>query len=211
MVYKFDPTYWNGTIFLFEEFHMSRGWTKYVGRNKPIPASYFPKSLTVSDASAELPDIFHTNRDLIVFSGRARIVMEKWAPGEVEFIPVAVNSEKKIAHRLQLDSAYYFINVLARAQRFQWLDMPVDPFPIGEDGIGRFGSMQDYRQWKLRQRAPNEPLIWHESWWHVDGKEYRGHVDILVEDILWQELDTNFPDQLNALRVGEFDAALAAA
>jgi hypothetical protein len=203
MVYKFDPKYWNDTIFLLGEYHMSAGWIEYCWENKPIPASYFPKSLTVVNASQELPDMFHTSRDLIVFSERARVFVEKWAPGQVEFIPVAVSSEKKIAGVLQLDSAYYFINVLARAQRFLWLDMPVNPFPIGEDGIRRFGSMQDYRQWKFRQRAPEEPLIWQESWWRVGDKEYRGHTNILVEDSLWRELDTTFPNQLNALKADQ--------
>jgi len=201
MVYKFDPTYWNGTIFLFEEFHMSRGWTEYERENKPIPASNFPKSLTVTDASAELPDIFHTNRDLIVFSERARTVMEEWAPGEVEFIPVSFNATPKIAGRLKLAGAYYFINILGRAQRLQWLDMPVQAYPQ-EDGTVRFGMRHDFRQWKLRERAVGEPLIWHESILRVDNKEYRGHSKIFIEDVLWLELDAYFPDQLNALRVG---------
>ena len=46
--------------------------TDYVRANKPIPASYFPQSLTVEDATQELPDIFHIYRDTIVFSERAR-------------------------------------------------------------------------------------------------------------------------------------------
>jgi hypothetical protein len=47
MVYKFDPTYFNGTIFgLDKPWDMARGWMEYVPQNLPIPASYFPKSLT---------------------------------------------------------------------------------------------------------------------------------------------------------------------
>jgi hypothetical protein len=206
MVYKFDPTYWNGTIFLFEEWHMSRGWMEYKRENKPIPASYFPKSLTVVDASAEQPDIFHTSRDLIVFSERARAVIEEWVPGEVEFIPVSFNAAPKIAGRLQLASAYYFINVLGRAQRLLWLEMPTDSFPPQEDGIERFTMEHNFRQWKVRERGLSEPLIWHESHWRTGNREYRGHTHILVEDVLWQELDANFPDQLKALRVDELSS-----
>ncbi|WP_158931612.1 hypothetical protein [Acidisphaera sp. S103] len=202
MVYKFDPISWNGTIFLLAEWHMSGDHLEYRRANKPIPASYFPKSLTVDEAAQALPDIFHTYRGLIVFSERARALMEERAPGQVEFIPVAIHAEPDIARQLQLASAYYFINVLGRAQRFQWLEMPVDPFPIREDGIQRFGTKHDYLQWKLRPRLSGEPLIWRESWWQVDNKEYRGHVDVLVEDILWHELDAKFPDQLNPMQVG---------
>jgi hypothetical protein len=202
MVYKFDPKYGNGSIFTLGEWHMVRGFLEFDRVNQPIPASYFPKSLTVDDANRVLPDIFHTSRDIIVVSERARALMEELAPGQVEFIPVAIHAEPDIARQSQLASAYYFINVLGRAQRFQWLEMPVHPFRMREDGIQRFGTQQNYRQWKVRQILTGEPLIWHESWWQTDKKEYRGHVDVLVEDILWQALDTKFPDQLHPLRVG---------
>jgi len=203
MAYKFDPTYWNGTIFLLDEWYMSGEWMDYWRKNKPIPASCFPRSLTVADASQALPDIFHTERDLIIFSERARAVMEEWAAGQVEFIPVSFNAASKIAGRLQLASAYYFINVLGRAHRLLWLEMPVRSFQPQEDGVERFTMEHDYEQWKLRERAAGEPLIWHESHWRIDNKEYRGHTQIFVEDVLWQQLDAHFPDELNALRVGE--------
>lgn len=72
MVYKFDPAYVNGSIFEFVELHMSGNFLECYRANKPIPASYFPKTLTVAKAAQALPDIFHTARDLIVFSERAR-------------------------------------------------------------------------------------------------------------------------------------------
>jgi hypothetical protein len=77
MVYIFDPTHWNGTIFLFEKWSTLGDHTECRRANKPIPASYFPKSLTVADASAVLPDIFHTYRDIIIFSEKARLIMEE--------------------------------------------------------------------------------------------------------------------------------------
>jgi hypothetical protein len=91
---------------------------------------------------------------------------------------------------------------LGRAQRLQWLETPTRPFQIGEDGIERFVMTDDRSQWRLRQREPGEPLIWRESWWHLDGKKYRGHFEILIEGVLWQELDSEFPNQLNATQVG---------
>jgi hypothetical protein len=137
MVYKFDPTYWNGTIFLFDEWSTLGDHTECRRAIKPIPASYFPKSLTVADASAVLPDIFHTYRDIIIFSDKAHSIMEEWAPGQVEFIPVTVDAAPEISARLQLGSAYYFINVLGRAQRLLWLEIPVRTVPPREDGTER--------------------------------------------------------------------------
>lgn len=58
MTYKFDPMYWNGTIFSLDKtWEMASGWMDYRGQNLPIPASFFPKSLTFDGASAPLPDI----------------------------------------------------------------------------------------------------------------------------------------------------------
>jgi len=136
MVYKFDPTYWNGTIFHLDEnmWKMSGNWNEYRPRNLPIPASCFPQTLIFDRARAALPDMFNTSRNIIVFSERARVIMEHWAPGQVEFIPVACQAEPKIAARLNFASAYYFINVLARAQRLQWLEMPTHKYSPRDDG-----------------------------------------------------------------------------
>jgi hypothetical protein len=204
MVYKFDPMYWNGTTFSLDEtWEMASGWMDYRGQNMPIPASFFPKSLTFDRASAPLPDMFHTARGIIVFSERARVVMEKWAPGQVEFIPVACHAEPKIAERLNFDSAYYFINVLGRAQRLQWLETPTQTLPPEDDGTATVILLPAMRNWKLRERAAGEPMIWRDTPWIVGKKRYSGHCNIFVEDVLWRELNANFPDQLNALRVGE--------
>jgi hypothetical protein len=204
MVYKFDPTYWNGTIFhLDATWKMSGDWDEYRPRNLPIPAACFPKLLRFDSARAALPDMFHTSRNIIVFSERARLVMEDWASGHVEFIPVACEAEPRIAATLNFASAYYFINVLARAQRLQWPKMQTHKFPPLGDGTRLFGLLQDYRKWELRERAPDEPMIWHDTPWRDGNKEYRGQNEILIEDLLWRELDANFPDQLNALRAGE--------
>jgi hypothetical protein len=129
--------------------------------------------------------------------------MDHWAPGQVEFIPVVCQAKPKIAAKLNFDSAYYFINVLGRAQRLRWLEMPSHKFPPQGDATALFGLLQNFHKWKLRERAPNEPLIWRETPWRDGNREYRGHNEVLVEDVLWRELDANFPDQLHALWAGE--------
>jgi hypothetical protein len=63
--------------------------------------------------------------------------------------------------------------------------------------------LPDPSDWILRERAAGEPLIWHDTDWHSGNREYRRHDIVFIEDVLWRDLDANFPDQLNALRVGE--------
>jgi hypothetical protein len=204
MVYKFDPIDFNGTIFNLDETSvMARGWTQFVTQNRSIPASYFPQTLTFDAASSKLPDMFHMSRGIFIFSERARAVMEHWAPGQVEFIPVASHAKSKIANLLNFDSAYYFINILGRAQRLQWRDMSAQNYPPREDGTQLFGLLPDFHRWRLRERSREEPLIWHDTPWRDGNKEYLGQDVALIEDVLWQELDANFPDQLHPLRVGE--------
>ena len=93
---------------------MRRLWSSHHD-NWSTDVSYFPKFLTFDAASARLPDMFHTSRGFFVFS--ERVVMENWAPGQLEFIPVACHANPNVAATLNFDKAYYFINVLGRTQR----------------------------------------------------------------------------------------------
>src|SRR4051812_44927510 len=108
MVYKFDPTYFNGTIFHLDEatWEMSGDWDEYGPRNLPIPASCFPKLLKIDRASATLPDLFHASRGIILVSERARAVLDRLAPGEVEFIPVIVRAAPTTWLNPLLDALY---------------------------------------------------------------------------------------------------------
>jgi hypothetical protein len=197
MVYKFDPKWFNGTIFQFDDAsRMAKGWMGF----QQIPASYFPKELVIERAKAPLPDLFHTSRGIFVVSERARIVLEKLAPGEVEFIPVDIKTaptsrlnplidayysmkdvgrpvaaqfvrgkvdflsvcdepKARITPRINLASAYYFINVLGRAQRLLWLQMPTLQYPSRDDGTEIHALVHDFSMWKLTGRAAEEPLI----------------------------------------------------
>jgi hypothetical protein len=105
--------------------------------------------------------------------------------------------------KLSFANAYYFTNVLGRAQRLQWLQMPIRKYPPRADGMERIGLIHDFAKWQVRGRAPAEPLIWRDEPWVDGNKSYRGYNEVLIKDLLWRELDANFPDQLNALRAGE--------
>jgi len=202
MVYIFDPKDWNGTSFRLDEYHISPGRIEFRFQNKPIPASYFPKSLTVVEAIQAMPDMFHTARSFILFSKRARTLLEERASGQVEFIPVTIHAAPQIADRVNLASSYYFINVLGRAQRLQWLEILTKKLQTKEDGTEIWSTACNYHQWKLRERTTDEPVIWHDNPWRVGDRDYRNHPPIFVEDALWQVLNSTFPGQLNEMRIG---------
>jgi hypothetical protein len=224
MVYRFDPTYFNGTIFQFDDatWKMSGDWGEYPRRNLPIPASCFPKSLTIERARAPLPDLFHASRGIIVVSERARSVLDRLAPGEIEFIPVAVRAapttwlnplldilysirdfsrmvmatlgaeipfypvgleaKPRITLRLNLAKAYYFTNVLGRAQRLLWLESPTCEYRVAEGDTIHISLLHQFETWKLRWRAPGEPLIWHDTPWIVGNKRYSHQNEVFIED-----------------------------
>ena len=108
-----------------------------------------------------------------------------------------------VTARLNLARAYYFINVVGRAQPLHWLDMPTRDYPAREDGTVPHSMLHDRRDWKLRWPAVGEPLIWRDTPWHIGSRRYVGHTEVFVEDVLWHALDASFPNQLNALRVAE--------
>ncbi|MGJ4949102.1 imm11 family protein [Bradyrhizobium sp. HKCCYLS20291] len=197
----FDPVHFNGTIFdLDRTSRMATGSMRF--GPQPIPASYFPKSLVFVSASVRLPDMFHMSRGYFVVSERARAVMEHWASGEVEFIPVSHQAKPKVAATLKFDRAYYFINILGHAQRLMWRETPAQDYQSKtDDGADIFGLHHGFTEWVLRAREPGEPLIWREEAWRDGDKEYRAWTQVFIEDVLWRELDANFPDQLHALEI----------
>jgi len=203
MAYMFDPMHFNGTTFdLDDTTHMAVGSMQF--SPNPIPASYFPKSLIFTGAAARLPDMFHMSRGFFVVSQRARAVLEHWAPAQVDFIPVAHQARPEIAATLQFDRAYYFINILGHAQRLLWRETPTQDYQSKtDDGVDILGLHHDYTEWSLRDREPGEPLIWREEAWRDGNKEYRAWSRVFIEDLLWRELDANFPDQLHALEIGK--------
>lgn len=123
MPYMFDPMYVNGTTFDLDKTSRMAVESMGFGIN-PVPASYFPKSLVFTGASARLPDMFHMSRGFFVVSEQARAVLEHWTPAQIEFIPVAHQARPRVAATLRFDRAYYFINILGHAQRLLWREIP---------------------------------------------------------------------------------------
>jgi hypothetical protein len=77
----------------------------------------------------------------------------------IPFYPVGLEAKPRVTLRLNLAKAYYFINVLGRAQRLLWVETPTREYQAREDGIVPIGLLHDFEDWKLRWRAAGEPLI----------------------------------------------------
>jgi hypothetical protein len=82
---------------------------------KPIPAHLAQTPMEIG-GDRLMPDFFRTQRTYFFVSSRFRSVMERYAPGQVEYIEVKLTmpAEKQPA------DAYYFINVLGRSQLMNW-------------------------------------------------------------------------------------------
>lgn len=96
-------------------------------------ANIFQSLLPSTLPPRSCPICFTCRGATLFLSERTRAVIEDWAPGQVEFIPVTCHAKPKITAVLGFDSAYYFINVLGRAQRLQWLEVPTDKWPPQDD------------------------------------------------------------------------------
>lgn len=245
MIYRFDPVWFQGLLFQFEDSSMKQGWMTYQFNRQPVPASYFPPTLVIKRAKAPMPDLFHTSRGIFVVSARARAVFEKEAPGQVEFLPVEITTtpmdwrnpfvstwysmqdlgrsvlapfmsgmvdfipvcdepRPRITPRLNLASAYYFINILGHAQRLLWLQSPTRDYNLPEaDGTIIAGLHHEYDKWRFSTRSPGDPLIWREDWWRHGNRVYRCQHEAFLEESLWRALEAKFPGQLDARPVGQ--------
>ena len=165
MVYKFDPTYFNGTIFHLDEatWEMSGDWDEYRPRNLPIPASCFPKSLTIDRASATLPDLFHASRGIILVSERARAVLDRLAPGEVEFIPVTVRAAPTTWLNPLLDALYSIRDFARMVMATLGARIPFYPdfWPFSECGRALMQLHTGYESiepWPIKRRDRSPPI-----------------------------------------------------
>jgi hypothetical protein len=131
-----------------------------------------------------------------------RPVAAQFVRGQVDFVSVCDEPKPRITPRINLASAYYFINVLGRAQRLLWLQMPTLQYGPRDDGTEIHALVHDFGLWKLTERAAGEPLIWLDTKWRHENREYGAVTHVLVEDALWRELDAHFPGQLHPLRAG---------
>jgi hypothetical protein len=156
---------------------------------------------TVLKAQFELPDICRPSEGFLFVSDRGRAALEELAPGCVAFFPLHL----KAPEHMLTAKAYFFIDVLARAQLIEWDLSPTGPrvvrAPDGRESRSIQGRITD-SSIKFKAATSETPPIWREA--DLDRPTvhfFRSKLDVFVRDDLWEALNTRLPMQLVARKL----------
>jgi hypothetical protein len=131
-------------------------------------------------------------------SSRFRAVLDEYARGAVEYIEVVFN----ISANKEPANAYYFINVLGRAQLIDWELTPK------RRRRGRYFHWEGAPdQWVMRTPVSSHVAIWHETHRINEDAEYFGSgTHVFVTNELGDALSAAFPGQSRLTRIRETQA-----
>jgi hypothetical protein len=155
----------------------------------------------VLEGSFELPDICSTGDGFTFVSARGTAAFEELAPGCVAFFPLNL----KVPERMRPVEAYFFFDVLPRAQLIDWDLSPtaprVVPSPDGRESRALNARITD-PSIKFKPVTADTPPIWREA--DLDRPTvhfFRSKQDIFLRDELWEALNARFPGQLVARKL----------
>jgi hypothetical protein len=146
----------------------------------------------------ELPDICDPADGGFRFvSGRGRAVLEELVPSCVAFFPLNL----KVPSRMRPAKAYFFFEVLSRAQLIDWEKSPTRVVRASDGRETRTlkGRLTDL---KFKAATPETPPIWREG--DVDRPAvqfFYNKVDVFVRDDVWDLLNVRLPNQLVATKL----------
>ena len=166
----------------------------------PLQQSDMPAE-SVAKGQFALPDICDPTDAFAFVSDRGRAALEELVPGCVAFFPLNMKAPK---HMLTAD-AYFFYDVLPRAQLIDWDLTPSAPrivrAPDGRESRA-IRELITEPSTKLKPVTAETPRIWREA--DLDrpavhffaNKKY-----VFLRDELWEALDARFPGQLVATKL----------
>ena len=150
------------------------------------------------DGPFELPDIAYPTNGFLFVSDRGRAALEELAPGCVAFFPLNLTASE----HMRPAKAYFFIDVLPRAQLIDWDQSPTVPrivrAPDGRESRSIKGGITN-PSIKFKAVTPETPKIWREAdldrptVQFIFNKEH-----IFLRDELWGALNAKLPGQLLA-------------
>ncbi|CCD92737.1 hypothetical protein BRAO375_2210025 [Bradyrhizobium sp. ORS 375] len=148
--------------------------------------------------SVPIPDICSGAQGFLFVSDRGREVLEDLVPGHIAFFPLTL----KAPSRIMTAKAYYFIDVLTRAQLVDWDTTPMEPTSIRTpDGRPTYLTRTASLEANFKTVGADTPPIWRET--DVDTPTRRLLINkrlVLMQDHIWQALDERLPKQLVASR-----------
>jgi hypothetical protein len=166
----------------------------------PLQQSDIPAESVLRGRFA-LPDICKPTEGFVFVSDRGRTAFEELAPGCLAFFRLNMNAPK---HMLTAD-AYFFYDVLPRAQLINWDLTPSGPrivrAPDGRESRSIRGRLTDPST-KFKPVTPQTPLIWREADFDRPTVHFFANKeDVFVRDELWEALNARFPGQLIATKL----------
>jgi hypothetical protein len=166
----------------------------------PLQQSDIPAE-SVLKGRFSLPDICKPTSGFVFVSDRGRAALEELAPGCVAFFPLNM----KAPEHMLTANAYFFYDVLPRAQLIDWDQTPTAPrivrAPDGRESRSIQGRVTD-QSTKFKAVTPETPPIWREA--DVDRPAvhfFRNKEDVFMRDELWEALNARFPGQLVARKL----------
>jgi len=161
----------------------------------PLQQSDIPAESDLKGRFA-LPDICRPTYGFVFVSDRGRAALEELAPGCVAFFPLNMKAPK---HMLTAE-AYFFYDVLSRAQLIDWDLTPSGPrivrAPDGRESRSIRGRIT------FKPVTAETPLIWREA--DLDRPTvhfFATKKDVFLRDQLWEALNARFPGQLLAKKL----------
>ena len=148
-----------------------------------------------------LPDICDPTDAFAFVSDRGRAALEELVPGCVAFFPLNMKAPK---HMLTAD-AYFFYDVLPRAQLIDWDLTPSAPrivrAPDGRESRA-IRELITEPSTKLKPVTAETPRIWREADLdHPAVHFFANKKYVFLRDELWEALDARFPGQLVATKL----------
>jgi hypothetical protein len=193
-----------GTIMVYLLEPIRRDWVRSAGLvgellqkqidGIPLQQGDIPAEKTLN-GRFEMPDIGSAGDGFRFVSDRGRAVLEELAPGCVAFFPLKLT----VPARMRPAAAYFFFDVLPRAQLIDWDNNPTAPrivrTPDGRESRGLNVRRTD--PIKFKTVMPDTPPIWREA--DVDRPHvhfFESKKNIFLRDEVWEALNAKFPGQL---------------
>jgi hypothetical protein len=168
-------------------------------KGNALQQSDIPAEATLK-ARFKLPDVCRPSQGFLFVSNRGRAVLEELAPGCVAFFPLNLNApEHMLAER-----AYFFIDVLPRAQLIDWDQTPTGPRVVRAPDGRESRAIQGYiktTSTKFKAVTPETSPIWREADFDRPTVHFFcNKLDVFLRDDLWEELNARLPGQLLATK-----------
>lgn len=163
---------------------------------RPVPKEFVPEWIRIGGYTKPrkwpeglpqvMPDFYAVGSGCIV-SSEVRAVLEALAPGIIEYIEITVETPRG----MQRATAYYYINVLPKAQMLDW--SKADSWKWYEGQVAQTLS-ENSRRVVFKPMTVADPLMWHEM--SLDENRQSRQEMVLVRGKVWNELIKHFPMQL---------------